>query len=213
MAEYSITTGRFQSCGCGKGPKRAAAPAGYKVCPGCLEAKPLTADFFHVSRASRTGFVPRCKTCALLTRKAYYHANAAAEKARHGEWVKNNRGRANELVAASKAKNPERVKESQKRWRQQNKARILAKNRARKALIRAVERDLYGDTELHAVWVEQGGACFYCHTPLFAAYHVEHKILLSRGGTDRLANIRLACAPCNLRKGAKTADEFFALLA
>lgn len=63
------------------------------------------------------------------------------------------------------------------------------------------------------MWVEQDGACFYCGTPLFAAYHVEHKIPLSRGGTDRLTNICLACAPCNLRKGAKTEDEFRALLA
>lgn len=213
VAEASITSGKSKSCGCGKGPKPAPAPEGFKTCPSCLETKPLNADYFHVSRARRVGFVPRCKNCVLLARRAYYHANAEAEKARHGEWVRNNRERANAHAAKSRARNPERDKESQKRWRQRNRARILAKNRARKALIRRADRELYGDAELYEKWAEQQGGCFYCRVPLFGGYHVEHKTPLSRGGADKLANICLACPPCNLRKGTLTAEEFLALLA
>ncbi len=198
-------------------PKKAAtctqlSPVRFKVCPSCGCTKPLTADFFHVSRASKTGHTPSCSVCLRSKRKAYYYANPEAEKARHGEWVRNNRVRANEQAAASKAKYPERYKETQRRWRQQNKARILAKNRARKAMIRAAERDHYDDAELHAMWVEQDGLCFYCDTPLFAVYHVEHKTPLSRGGTDRLTNICLSCPACNLRKGVRTTEEYKSLL-
>ncbi len=49
--------------------------------------------------------------------------------------------------------------------------------------------------------------CAYCHTsgiPL----EIEHIIPLSRGGTNRVSNLTLACRFCNLRKGNKTAQEF-----
>jgi hypothetical protein len=49
--------------------------------------------------------------------------------------------------------------------------------------------------------------CAYCgaeQVPL----QIEHVIPKSRGGTDRASNLALACAPCNVRKGKRTAAEF-----
>jgi 5-methylcytosine-specific restriction endonuclease McrA len=49
--------------------------------------------------------------------------------------------------------------------------------------------------------------CAYCgarDTPL----QVEHIVPQVRGGSDRIDNLTLACAPCNQRKGTKTAGEF-----
>lgn len=49
--------------------------------------------------------------------------------------------------------------------------------------------------------------CAYCgksDVPL----QVEHVIPKSRGGTDRISNLALACAPCNQKKGNRTAVEF-----
>src|SRR5215471_17672941 len=49
--------------------------------------------------------------------------------------------------------------------------------------------------------------CAYCHEegiPL----EVEHIIPKSRGGSDRVSNLTLACRPCNQRKGNQTAAEF-----
>ncbi len=213
MSEYSVTTGRSQSCGCGKGPKHATAPEGFKVCPGCLETKPLNTEFFHRSNSRKGGYVPRCKTCMCAKRRAYYRANAEAEKDRHSVWVENNKKRVSEHSAKSRAKHIEQRKDYERGWRQRNKARILAKNRARKALIKAADRERYTGDDLHALWVKQGGLCFYCGTPLFGVYHVEHKTPLSRGGADRLTNICLSCPPCNLRKGTLSAEEFRALVA
>jgi 5-methylcytosine-specific restriction endonuclease McrA len=51
--------------------------------------------------------------------------------------------------------------------------------------------------------------CAYCDRtdrPL----EVEHMIPVSRGGTDRLANLTLACHPCNQAKGNRTVAEFLA---
>lgn len=49
--------------------------------------------------------------------------------------------------------------------------------------------------------------CAYCHTsgvPL----QMEHLIPKSRGGSDRLSNLVIACDPCNKRKATQTAEEF-----
>ena len=50
-------------------------------------------------------------------------------------------------------------------------------------------------------------ACVYCgvtNVPL----EVEHIIPKSRGGTNRISNLTLACNSCNTTKGTKTASEF-----
>lgn len=52
-----------------------------------------------------------------------------------------------------------------------------------------------------------GRKCCYCgkeNVPL----EVEHIIPKSRGGTDRIDNLCLACRDCNQRKGNQTAEEF-----
>ncbi len=52
-----------------------------------------------------------------------------------------------------------------------------------------------------------GRQCAYCgrdDVPL----QIEHIVPRSRGGSDRVSNLTLACADCNQKKGAKTATEF-----
>ena len=49
--------------------------------------------------------------------------------------------------------------------------------------------------------------CAYCgarDVPL----QIEHLVPRARGGSDRVANLTLACEPCNQKKGAQTAAEF-----
>jgi 5-methylcytosine-specific restriction endonuclease McrA len=52
-----------------------------------------------------------------------------------------------------------------------------------------------------------GRKCAYCGAtgvPL----QVEHLVPRARGGTNRVSNLTLACAPCNTAKGTQTAAEF-----
>lgn len=57
------------------------------------------------------------------------------------------------------------------------------------------------------LWEEQKGKCFYCKSKL-DIFHVDHKIPLSRGGLHDENNLCLACPSCNLKKHAKTEEEF-----
>ncbi|MEM9954190.1 MAG: RNA-guided endonuclease IscB, partial [Chloroflexota bacterium] len=52
-----------------------------------------------------------------------------------------------------------------------------------------------------------GRQCAYCgvqHVPL----EIEHIVPKSRGGSNRVSNLTLACHACNQAKGNQTADEF-----
>ncbi len=54
----------------------------------------------------------------------------------------------------------------------------------------------------------QRGKCAYCSKSIRNGYHVDHVIPLARGGTNWIANIALACAKCNLTKGATDPIDF-----
>ena len=49
--------------------------------------------------------------------------------------------------------------------------------------------------------------CAYCKKQNFPL-QIEHIVPKSRGGSDRVSNLTLACEPCNLKKGNMTAAEF-----
>jgi len=54
--------------------------------------------------------------------------------------------------------------------------------------------------------------CYYCGAKGLKL-QIEHRVPLARGGANDLDNIIPACAPCNLRKGTLTDEEFFTLIA
>lgn len=55
------------------------------------------------------------------------------------------------------------------------------------------------------VWIH----CAYCGELVHQGGHaIDHIEPLSRGGPTVIANLALACPPCNAAKGIRTADEF-----
>ena len=46
-----------------------------KKCTKCGKSYPLTAEFFHRSKNSKTGFSSQCKPCTLLKKKEYREKN------------------------------------------------------------------------------------------------------------------------------------------
>ena len=53
--------------------------------------------------------------------------------------------------------------------------------------------------------------CAYCRCGLDEKTATrDHVVPLARGGSNDISNIAVACASCNKKKHAKTADEFMA---
>ena len=110
--------------------------------------------------------------------KVYYEMNKEEIRAKQNIWGKTESGRLSDL--ASKAR-----------------------RRVRKS-----ERGSFTAEDIKDLYATQGGSCYYCSVDIEAGYHIEHMTPLSRGGRNDVSNICLACAPCNLRKHTKTAEEF-----
>lgn len=55
----------------------------------------------------------------------------------------------------------------------------------------------------------QEDQCAYCMTELEGAGYVDHMTPLSKGGTNDIGNLVLACFQCNAEKHAKTANQYF----
>lgn len=53
-----------------------------------------------------------------------------------------------------------------------------------------------------------GWHCRWCGAYCKDDYHVDHITPLSRGGSNRIENICIACPKCNLSKGAQTGGEW-----
>lgn len=51
-------------------------------------------------------------------------------------------------------------------------------------------------------------ACRKRRSPLPVAYHVDHDVPLTRGGSNGPENLCLSCSACNMRKGDMTGAEF-----
>lgn len=97
-------------------------------------------------------------------------------------------------------------------WRKKNPDRARAHLRASFHKRRvAAGAESFTSAEWRALLLGHGPACGYCGkvAPLTA----DHRVPLSRGGMNVIANIIPACRSCNSRKNVMTEAEFRAVLA
>ena len=97
------------------------------------------------------------------------------------------------------------IKRSQD-WKKRNPEQARLQWRLRDARKRGAEGSFTAE-DIKDLYATQGGRCYYCSIEI-EKYHIEHMTPLSRGGRNDVSNICLACAPCNLKKHTKTAEEF-----
>lgn len=98
------------------------------------------------------------------------------------------------------------------KWRKENKDKVKHHNQSRrkhhriagKLPIKRVQM-VYEDN------IKQYGAltCYLCLKSIpFGGDHLEHKIPVSRGGTNEYENLGVACSFCNMSKCDKTYEEY-----
>lgn len=116
----------------------------------------------------------------------------------------------NASAAAYRKRHPERLKAFKAAWKRARPDLVSLSSKRRRDIKRAGGGG-YTAADVQAQFNAQGGACFYCAKSL-SRYHIEHKTPISRGGLNTPENIVCACAACNLRKGTRSAEEFFKIL-
>lgn len=189
------------------------------------------------TRCSTCGLevVGRCTTrCRRLAASRKWHAaNREQDRGHSRRWRLGNPKRAAELVADWGRRHPEKLRERTRRyraahpekdraWKAANVEKARAWSRRWKANNPEKVAELWGRRkarmlqggaravsrlDLLALLETQGGRCFYCSNWL-TKKHLDHKTPLVLGGRHELSNLVWACPSCNLKKRAKTADEF-----
>lgn len=175
-----------------------------------------------------------CKEAKALGLKRYFTGKPCP----HGhvsERISSNGGCVRCLHLASNAlakKTPEKQKIRRARWRQADPERFLANSRKwaelRKELTKVwaannpyrrqcAARNYYikksgaegkfTADDINKLKIQQSWTCL-CGFDLHKGFHVDHKMPLSRGGSNWPSNLQLLCARCNTSKGAKTMEEW-----
>lgn len=71
------------------------------------------------------------------------------------------------------------------------------------------ERRKFTDYEKKTVYAKYNGCCAICGKPVkFDKLTIDHKTPLSKGGTNEMSNLQLACRECNLMKNGLSLEEF-----
>lgn len=158
--------------------------------------------------------------------RAYYARHPERVKKLVADWRTKNPERAKEQrkkYQAGRTKrmnaNPEEYRAHRQKavqrvaeWRKKNRERVRLQRMIANVRRRALERTAKGSftqEDILEQFVRQGGKCFYCKK-LIGRFHIDHKTPLSRGGSNWPSNLVCACARCNMKKQALTAEEFVA---
>lgn len=164
-----------------------------RQCTVCKTDKPLS--MFSPDKRTASGVQSRCKPCYAKIMRDRRSENPE----RHRESVKRSTLKHYEAKLRRNREhrysNPEKVSIWKKTDRTRNKARILADNANRRAMIR-------GELSIEIVSIY----ClrdFYREMSLGEEFHVDHIVPLSRGGMHCADNLQVIPAIDNLRKGNK----------
>src|SRR6266487_856548 len=106
---------------------------------------------------------------------------------------------------------PEIHERARSRWKEYSRQpEVLEQHRMHEHNRRALKRNTQGTytiDQIHEQHKRQHDKCYYCHKKL-TEYHIEHSVPLSRGGTNDISNLVVACPTCNLKKGNKLPHEW-----
>lgn len=167
-----------------------------------------------------------CKKTAKGHQSTCVECNREKQAARSKKHYEANKKDYVDNAARWKAENKDKVAEGDMKYRMTDAAKKLAKERNRRwrkknpekarekaATYLANKRALSGHCSI-GEWKMRlayyGGKCFYCGTE--GNIEREHRIPVSRGGTNWPSNLVPACRSCNAKKHAKTESEYVELL-
>lgn len=181
-------------------------PDGTRVCNACGNRLPI--ESFPLDQGGTAGHRSHCDECHRAKARAWYAANRERQAGR---------------VRASREADPER----HRRWdmeryaRDRDKRIELANEHAQRRRVRLAACEYDRSVSRANLRKQYGDQCFYCSCDMdFKRYthatkpgnlaSIEHVWPISKGGGHTWDNVVLACLDCNLRKNARTLDEWSA---
>lgn len=169
---------------------------GNRICNGCKLEKVL--EDFPKNKKCKLGRERKCKKCLYKSRDT--KERKSNQKRLAGQWHKDNR----EIDLKRKAEYYQENKERLQAYGRQHAKDNPEIYRAARHRRRAAKRN-NGNNDLTAIQIEwlfgQQNFCTYCDSK--ENLTIDHILPISKGGQNTLANITIACMPCNNSKRAK----------
>lgn len=178
-------------------------------CGRCEQWKPFVE--FDTASGPKTGDLQSyCKACALSANRTWAQENPGKRRAAASKSAAKAKSSGRAKSALTPAQR-DRKNALRREWARKNPDKVRAWNRTR------VHRQRGGGDMPPPEWIDallcaQDARCPYCDALLSVRFHVDHKVPISKGGTSDRHNLQLTCARCNLRKGARSDEDFRAIL-
>jgi 5-methylcytosine-specific restriction endonuclease McrA len=135
--------------------------------------------------------------------------NLNKKRATYRRWRSNNVEFAREASREWRDANLEYDRERTRKYWRDNPEKARAGVRRRRALL-AGAAGSHTVEEILALLDEQSGICVGpgCGAGIMESWTIDHKVPLTRGGSDDAGNLQLLCHPCNCSKNDRTMDEW-----
>lgn len=186
-----------------------------KQCTKCGDKLPL--HRFTKHKLGWMGLRSECRICGRKATSEYRKNNWLKCRAKLYQWREKNQERWKEMKRRSARRHPEtearnrklhaeKARAKTREWQKKYPERVLLQCNKRRAI-------KVGAVGLYTIdgWLQKlayhGGRCYYCKL-IPRKVVMEHRIPLSRGGTNWLANLVPSCTSCNCSKHNKTEKEY-----
>lgn len=187
------------------GRKRRLVARGDKIRAGQRESYKRHAERRRADAAARYW---RERDRILFGSRAYRKRNGEEIRKRSRERYAANPEHFREIARNYFSRNPEKCRERRRRHKASNPIGNRASVHRRKAIKRNAPGS-YTQHDVLRILERQRYRCVYCKRSLKVyGYHVDHKVALSRGGSNWPANLQCLCPECNNRKHVRDDIEF-----
>jgi hypothetical protein len=142
--------------------------------------------------------------------REYHWANREKILPRKRKYREGNIEHARAKNAAWRAANPDKKKQMDREYRQNNPHKINQHGKNRRARKLGAE-GRFTVEDVQRIYSLQKGLCHWCGCKLGSerhTYHADHRIPLTKGGTNDPSNIVISCPRCNQSKNNKMPWEF-----
>lgn len=168
----------------------------YKECSRCKQWLPVSS--FHKDKSKWDGLHGFCKKCTKLVNHETYiknpdkkYTSVLSYQRRTGLILKYKPYNPN-YYSSEKSKKKKRIRDLRRRALKQN----------------ADIKERINIDVLNKILEKYNYKCAYCKKDCSNKYEIDHKIPLSKGGTNDISNLALSCSHCNRSKRDKTDIEF-----
>jgi 5-methylcytosine-specific restriction endonuclease McrA len=149
----------------------------------------------------------QCVSCLSAQSAAWYAANKQKVNDASLLWRAENPARARTANLQYNARRKEAHRNVIYSWRRSHPDKVRVYDANKRAMRRAAPGK-HSPADIERLRTRQNDQCANCDVRFEGKYHVDHIVALSRGGSNWPSNLQLLCAACNMRKAAKSPDQW-----